>query len=130
MGGAILVTSLLGVAAILLIIYQVLDRKSENQYAFKVILFAFILGIILLLGKTSVDYSNHCELLLANATVAGSITTYDYGYFCIENTNTTALTFYEITLWIARILIAYLVFAFAFEAIQYFGWWNRGGKQN
>jgi len=132
MSGSILIGGLLGVAVILIYILFKLNDKEENgfgDYAMFIIVLGFLLGILILLGKTAVDYEDNCGWLVNNSTTNGSTTSYSYAYTCSENTNTTANTFYELTLWIMRLTIAYVVIAGAFQIISYFGWWNKGGKQ-
>lgn len=130
MGGSVLVAAL-GVTALILLIlfYYLSSENSKSRYPLQVIFFAFLLGVILLLGKTTIDYEDNCSWLVDNSTVVGNVTSYEHSYQCSENTNSTANTFYNITLWVIRLVSAYLLLAFAWEAITYFGWMKRGGKQ-
>lgn len=122
MSEAILLAGLTIVAAIILVIFITL-RNSEavGLYALQIILIGFLLGIIVMIGKVSIEGYDHCSWLVVNSTTSGSTTEYSYDYLCDVNTNSTAGTFYEITLWIMRLTTAYLILAFAFEAIEYFG---------
>jgi hypothetical protein len=129
MAGAILVASLGISAAILLFLYyKVTDRSDGKHYAMQVILLSFLLGIILLLGKVAIDYEDNCAWNVANSTRVNGVDIYNYTYTCSENTNNTARTFYNITLWITRLVAIYLLMTFAFELIAYFGLVKRGGQ--
>lgn len=132
MAGSILVASLIGVALILVYLaIKLTERDSSGlgDYAILIILIGFLLGILLLLSKSAVDYEDNCGWLVTNSTTSGSSTNYSYDYVCEENPNTTANTFYNLTLWVVRLVIAYVIIGFFFQLFEYFGWWKKGGKQ-
>jgi hypothetical protein len=84
--------------------------------------------VVVLLGKVGVDYEDNCSWLVNNSTTSGATTSYNYVYDCSENTNSTASTFYGVTVWIARLTAAYLLLTFAFELITYFGMIKKGER--
>lgn len=129
MSGTILVGCLAVVAAVLCFLFWKLGQDIDNKYSFalQIFVFAFLLGIIVLLGKVALDYNDHCSWLVSNSTTAGALTSYEYVYDCSENTNNTATIFYDVTLWLGRIVVTYLFLAFAFEIINYFAWRKKGG---
>jgi len=129
MSGGVLVASLSIVAFILLFLYWKLSDEDggSNRYPLQVIVFAFLLGIILLLGKVSVDYKDNCSWLVSNSTVSGSTTSYGYSYTCSTNVEKTANLFYDITLWIVRIITIYVFLIFAFAVMNFFAWKKKGG---
>lgn len=129
MAGSILVASLAVVAGILLFLYWKLSSEADSsaRYPLQVIVFAFLLGIIVLLGKVGYDYKDNCAWLVNSSTVVGSTTNYAYTYNCSTNTNNTANVFYDVTLWIARIITIYVFLTFAFEVINFFAWRKKGG---
>jgi len=132
MAGSILVASLIGVAIILVYLaIKLTERDSEGigDYAILIVLIGFLLGILLLLSKTAVDYEDNCGWLVNNSTTSGSTTSYQHIYQCSENTNTTANSFYNLTLWVIRLVVAYIIIGFFFQLFNYFGWWKKGGKQ-
>jgi hypothetical protein len=131
MAGSILVASLGIIAAVLCFLFWKLSEENsgEKRFPLQVIIFGFLLGVIVLLGKASVDYEDNCSWLVDNSTTVGDTTTYGYSYQCSENTNTTATTFYSVTLWIMRVTTLYLFFSFAFELFQWFAWRKKGGGQ-
>ena len=128
MSGTILVASLGILAAILCFLFWKLsDETGDKRFPLQVIIFGFLLGVIILLGKAAVDYQDNCSWLVNNSTTVGDLTTYGYSYQCSANPNTTAITFYSATVWIARITTIYLFFAFAFELFEWFAWKKKGG---
>lgn len=135
MSGTILVAALGICSALLLFLFFKLgdEQKEESgwtKYPLQIIILGFLLGMIVLLGKATLDYNDNCAWLVNNSTsLSNSTTSYQYSYSCSTNTNTTASAFYQLTLWIMRLVTAYLVLAFAFELILYLGWWKKGGKQ-
>lgn len=131
MAGDILVASLGVVAAILCFFFWYLgtyNTDNGTRYPMQIIIFAFLLGVIVLIGKAGLDYKHNCNWLVDNSTTSGSTTSYSYSYQCSTNTQNTANIFYDITVWIARITAAYLFLNFAFELITYFGLVKRGQK--
>ena len=132
MAGSILVASLIGVALILVYLAIKLTEKEDSglgDYAILIILIGFLLSILLLLSKTAVDYKDNCNWLVNSSTTNGSTTNYNYNYTCSTNTENTATTFYKLTLWVVRLVMAYVIIGFFFQLFQYFGWWKKGGKQ-
>jgi hypothetical protein len=130
MSGTILVASIGVIAAILCFLFWKLsEEKGDSRFPLQVIIFGFLLGVIVLLGKVAVDYEDNCAWLVTNSTLSGSTTSYAYDYSCSENTNSTASIFYGVTVWIARVTALYLFMAFALELFQWFAWRKKGGGQ-
>jgi hypothetical protein len=122
MSEAILLTALGVVALILLSMFIALrDSQASGVYALQIVLIGFLLGIIVLIGKVGVESYDHCSWVVNNSTTVGNTTSYGYDRVCEINTNNTATSFYKVTLWIMRLVSAYLILVFAFETIQYFG---------
>lgn len=130
MGYSVLMGSLAVVAIILLVLFVIirqldLGNGTTTQYmimnALQLILIGFVLGIIVMLGKIGIESYDNCSWLVTNSTTSGSTTSYNYDYQCDVNTNSTASTFYQMTLWMMRLIIAFMILAFAFDIIQYFG---------
>ena len=128
MSGTILVASLSVIAAILCFLFWKLSEETGGgRFPLQVIIFGFLLGVIVLLGKVAVDYEDNCAWLVTNSTLSGATTSYGYEYSCSENTNSTASVFYSVTVWIARVTTLYIFFAFAFELFEWFAWRKKGG---
>ena len=120
MGGSILVASLAVVAGILLWLFNSLrDGEGKSNYALQIIILSFILGAVLLLGKTAYEYKDNCAWLVNESTTSGSTTSYSYMYSCSTNSSTTPGLFYEITVWVMRLIALYVFLAFIWELIQY-----------
>lgn len=130
MSGSILIGSLAVIAAVLCFLFWKLSEENGNsRFPLQVIIFGFLLGVIVLLGKAAVDYEDNCAWLVSNSTSTGATTSYNYTYQCSENTNATAPILYRITTWIVTVTTLYLFFAFAFELFQWFAWRKKGGGQ-
>jgi ABC-type thiamin/hydroxymethylpyrimidine transport system permease subunit len=129
MSGGVIVASLGVVGAILAFMFFKLgEREDGKHYALQVIILAFILGVVVLLGKTSVDYQDNCSWLVSNSTSVGFTTNYHYSYECSDNTNNTATSFYKITLWVTRLIALYLLLTFVFELFSFYDFKKRGGE--
>ena len=121
MSGTIILASLAVVAGILLWLFNSLrDGEGNTNYALQIIILSFILGCILLIGKTAYEYKDNCSWLVSNSTSSGSTTSYEYSYTCDTNASGTPGMFYQITLWIMRIIALYVFLAFVWELIQFF----------
>ena len=91
-----------------------------SHFPLQILLLFFFVGALLLVGKVAVDNSDPCAWLPMNATVNGSVTTYDYDYFCEDSPYNTATIFYGLTLWFARLMGIYLVLYFTWKTLAYF----------
>ena len=97
------------------------EQGEEKHYFLQLLLLFFILGVVVLLGKVGLDYKNPCAWLVANDTTLGNTTSYQYTYQCGTETNTTANTFYNLTVWIMRIVATYTCLYFLWELLVFFG---------
>ena len=128
MGGAILISALGFVGLILGVLFLKLGQNEDQKhYPLQILLLFFILGIIVLMGKTTLDYKDNCAWLVSNDTVAGNTTIYQYAYTCSANTANTSNTFYEWTIWIMRIIALYMCAYLIYSVLKYMGWVG-GGK--
>lgn len=130
MGSVTLISGLAVVAVILLILFIIirqldLGNGTTTQYmimnALQLILIGFVLGIVVMVGKVGVESYDNCSWLVLNSTTSGNMTSYGYDYQCETNTNGTASLFYQMTLWMMRLITLFMILAFAFDTIQYFG---------
>jgi hypothetical protein len=129
------------VGAILVFLFNSLrDSEGETHYALQIIVLGFLLWVIILLGKAAVDYNNTCvsgisnqttvyNYLEDNVTINNTLVLNNYSEICFESGYSTATSLLKATLWITRLTALYLILSFAFELINYLGWWKRGGKQ-
>lgn len=130
MGSVALIGGLAVVALILLILFIIirqldLGNGTPTQYmimnALQLILIGFVVGIIVMVGKIGIESYDNCSWLVLNSTTSGNTTTYGYDYACEDNPNGTASLFFQMTLWMMRLIILFMILAFAFDIIQYFG---------
>ena len=130
MSGAILINSLAIVGALLLILFFKLNEAEDKKhFLLQLLLLGFVLGIIVLAGKTALDYKDDCSWLVNNDTVTGDTTSYNYTYQCHTNENNTASIFYNITVWVMRIVAIYILLYFVYEILVFFGLMG-GGKSS
>lgn len=97
------------------------DKDEQKHYLLQLLLLFFILSIVVLIGKVGLDYKNPCAWLVANDTVSGNTTSYTYTYECGVESNTTAEKFYNLTVWVMRIVATYVCLYFLWELLVFFG---------
>lgn len=61
-------------------------------------------------ARVSLDESDYCETVPANATTSGSTVSYEYERVCFENTNATHENFFKMSLTIIIGFIVYVMF--------------------
>ena len=101
----------LGIVAFL-ILFFVFQWDRREHFLLQLIGSFFFIYLILLIPKVMIDNQDTCEIVMANETLTGNITTYEYQNFCITNTENTPTLFYKIILWFIRLFISYLVLYF------------------
>lgn len=129
MAGTVLLGAMGIVAFLLLLLFFKLGQDEKKHYLFQILILSFVFVIIVLLGKTGLDYKDNCSWLVTNSTVSGSITSYQYGYQCSTNTSNSANIFYEVTVWIMRVTGIYMFLYFLYEILIYFGVFKSNEKQ-
>lgn len=125
---------LVGIVALCVIVLFLLYTFSTQESAFlipmQILGLAFFLSLVILVPKVAVDNKDYCSLAVANSTVVGSTTSYEYTRVCITNTNTTSTTFYKMVLWGIRIfsvmLIIYLSYNLFKKATEWIGRFRMG----
>lgn len=121
MSGTILVGGLAAVGLLLLLLFfKLSDGDNKKHFILQLIFLSFIMFVIVLIGKTSIDYKDDCSWLVANSTTNGSLSSYEYEYTCNPSSNTTSTTFYQITVWLMRITFVYLFLFMAVWIFEYF----------
>jgi hypothetical protein len=113
--------------ALFVIVYMLFKLKTDtadgnNHFLLQLLLLFLLIGGVVLLGKAVLDSNNDCSWLANNSTVSGAVTTYDYSYYCQESVNTTAHTFYSLTLWFARLVSLYIFFFISYKVLEFLGW--------
>ena len=129
MSGTVLIGALSAIAAILLVLFFRLGDNDEGKhYILQVLFLGFIIGVIVLIGKTAIDYKDNCAWLVSNSSLSGATTLYEYTYECSENTNNTASILYQVCLWIFSITVIYIFLYYFYEVFNYFKIKRRGGE--
>lgn len=98
------------------------DAGGQNHFILQLILMFFIVGLLALMGKATLDSSQPCQWLVVNQTVTGDTTTFTNEYVCDEATSNTGLNFYKAIMWTVRILFTYIFLYIAYEVLKYLGW--------
>lgn len=112
------------VAALLLFMIFKLGERSdpkERHGILQLLLLFFFATMIMLVGKSVNDEANYCNWNVANSTVAGSTTSYNYVYDCSANDNSTNTIFYKSMLWFVRLFATYIVIYFIYSVLLYAG---------
>ena len=121
MSGIVLIAGLVGVGLLLLLLFfKLSDGDNKKHFILQLIFLSFIMFVIVLIGKTSIDYKDNCEWLVDNTTTVGNFTSYNHSYTCNTNSTTTSSTFYQLTLWLMRITFVYLFLFMAIWIFEYF----------
>jgi len=95
--------------------------NSKAHLLLRLLLLGCLFGVFVLLGKAGLDSANNCDLVI-NRTVdlddglGNHNVSYFYDTVCYSNTEAnTSLTFYNLTLWIVRLISVYLLVYFFYE---------------
>lgn len=130
MSGLTLVVGL-GIVGLLLMLlfFKLGEGEGErSHWILQVLMLGFIVGVMVLIGKATMDDQDNCSWLTNSTTVTGNTTSYTHVYTCNDNANNTARTFYDVTVWILRIVGIYILLYFAWSAFNYLNLWKRGER--
>lgn len=100
------------------------DRSIENKvdpltFGLELLCIGLFLFSIIGLGKGVIETYDYCSILPTNSTLAGSLTQYDYERVCFTNTNTEAVTFYELGYVIMYIFIIFFIIGAVWNIILF-----------
>ena len=95
--------------------------KDNNHFPLQLLFLFLILSCFTLIGKVSLDDKDFCSWNVVNSTTIGSTTEYSYLYQCSPNPNTTADTFYRVSVWIFRLVGFYVFLYVLYWVLRYFG---------
>lgn len=131
MSGVILISALAIQCAVLVaVFFKLSDRGDEEtgfgHFALQILFLGFIVASLVLAGKAAYDYKDNCDWLVNSSNTVGASTSYTYEYTCNTNTSKTALTFYDMSVWIMRITILYLFLFFSYKVFMWFKVQKRG----
>lgn len=105
----------IGICAFLLLYFAFQWDKKEH-YLLQLLTAFFFIFILLLIPKAAIDEKDTCQIVVANETIMGNTTSYDYTNYCIENVRTTSATFYKAIMWFIRVFLVYLFMYFNYVA--------------
>lgn len=97
------------------------DKGIGGHFLLRLMLLGCLFGVFVLLGKAGLDSTQSCELVTIsefddNTHPNNTTKTFFYDTICYSNTEAnTGLTFYRLTLWIVRLISAYLLIYFFYE---------------
>ena len=98
------------------------DEISQKHYLLRLLLIGCLFGVFVLIGKAGLDSTQTCNHVLSNMTLVenNTVELYDYETLCYESDpNNTAKTFYVLTLWIVRLISAYILVYLFYEIFIY-----------
>lgn len=101
-----------------LTIYFAFNLDKEH-FLLRLACIFFFFGFLLLMGKAGLDANTNCEVVVANQTITGNITSFDYNYTCFPNTTKTALFNYELLVWFLRIFVTYIFIYVLYAAFKF-----------
>lgn len=105
------------------------DEISQKHYLLRLLLIGCLFGVFVLIGKVGLDSSVTCDLLPSKSFENSTVITFEYERVCFDNTDSnTGLTFYRLTLWIVRLISAYILVYLFYEIFMYFNRMIRGKR--
>lgn len=127
MSSAVLVAGI-GIIGFLLA-YLFFKLEDDKHQFLRLLMLGCLFGVFVLVGKVSLDSGVVCSLTLSNTTEFNSTIFFEYGTVChsVSEAN-TGLTFYKLTLWIVRLLSAYLLIFLFWRIFKWTSDWI-GGKR-
>lgn len=117
MEGILLLLAIFAIGCVLL--FSAYKISIEDYGVLQIFLVICAVIAFMLVPKVALDYKDHCSLVPTNMTSAESGVEYGYDYVCVENTKTTATTFYVFIIWVARILTFYSFMYGVFKLYKY-----------
>ena len=99
---------LIAITIVLAILLFFAFRLEGEHYVLHLLIIFMSVAMLLLIPKVALDYNDHCGLLPTTMADNGTI---NYGYVCVENTNTTANTLYK---GVALFVIVFGIYALWF----------------
>jgi hypothetical protein len=118
-------TILIGIGLVMFgLIYMFfrLGDKAEdgnNHFPLQLLMLFLILSCFTLIGKVTLDDQDFCSWNVINSTTNGATTTYGYDYQCETNPNSTADIFYKTSLWIFRLVSAYVIIYLMYYVLRW-----------
>jgi hypothetical protein len=115
-----LIIAIASVGFLLAYLFFKTGEEYDKHFLLRLLLLGCLFGIFVLLGKVGLDSQNTCDLVMNETLVDGNLSTYSYEAVCYDVTQyNTGLTFYKLTLWIVRLLSAYILIYFFYELFMW-----------
>lgn len=105
MEGILLLLAIFAIGCVLL--FAAYKIQVEDHGILQIFLVICAVILFILVPKVALDYKDHCSLVPTNMNGTANGVEYTYDYVCVENSNSTASTFYVAIIWMARILAFY-----------------------
>ena len=110
---------LLAIAVVVFLLLYFANNLEEEHAPLRLLVFILAFSLLLFVPKVAVDNEDHCNLVVANQTVVGNITSFEYTYQCAQATNNTARLFLRgYTFWLV-VFAMYLLITFSKEIIDF-----------
>lgn len=107
------IVAIIGFCLIMAYLSSIIDK--DEHILLKLLFICVVMVSLVLLGKSSLDAQNVCRNVVANETVSGNVTSYEYTTFCFETTTSkTNFIFYNGILFIVGVFLAYVLFYFGY----------------
>jgi len=128
-------TIIIGIACVTIIISYIMfklnqgaynqngEKEGDNHAFLQILMFFFIVLMIFLIGKVTVDDKDNCVWNVINSTTIGANTQYTYDYQCSTNANTTSLTFYKLVNAFVYLVFAYVFIFYGYKILKTFIEW-------
>lgn len=103
-------------------------REGFNN-ALQILMFFLLISSLLMVGKTAFAEKDYCAITVANETITGNTTFYQYEYFCESNDTDSGVWVYLLPLWIIRFSGgALLIYLFILIWRAFNNYIRRGGE--
>lgn len=100
---------IIGIAACcIVLLYLAFSWDKKEHWLLQLFTCIFVVFLLTLVPKAGLDNKDTCEIVLANETVNGNFTSYDYMNHCESNAYTTHTTFFKSISFFTKVFIAYL----------------------
>lgn len=103
---------LIGLGIIAFLFLYFIFNLDEKHFLLKLLMSFFFIGILLLIPKVLIDHQDNCNVVIANETVTGNVTSYEYKEHCETDTYNTPTILYKTIMGFIRIYILYIFLYF------------------
>ena len=112
----------LGIGIFSFLLFIFISNLGEEHTLLKFLTAFFAIGILILLPKVYIE--DQCFPVVANETVSGNITEFDYTMFCETTHHSSGVTFQKTANWFFICFVTYI-----FMYLMYFIFFKKIGKE-